>query len=305
MHRKVLITAILCLALTGGAVSQINSPNFRYVSFSFPGATNGTVARGINNLGEIVGYFIIGRSDCSFFLSCELHGFKVVNGKFTRIDVAGATQTEVLGVNDGGDVVGTFATSDGHLHGFLLHHTGQLQKIDQPGANFTTANGVNNSLTVVGSSADGSGFTWKNGTFTTLDITNPGAGESETINGISNLGVIVGDLFRSDFFNAWQKAGPDLDVFQRIGGSDTHLNGVNARDDVVGSATALGGNGFVTFHSEASETGEQGEVLHPIAITFPGGSNTTPWSINYHQAIVGSYQSTSFPFAFHGFLAVH
>lgn len=304
MNRKVLIAAILCLALTGGAVSQINSPKFRYVSFSFPGATNGTVARGINNFGEIVGYYIIGRTDCSFFLSCQLHGFKAINGKFSTIDVPGATQTEVLGVNDGGDVVGAFASSDGHLHGFLLHHTGRLQKIDQPGSNFTSANGVNNSLTVVGNGV--TGFTWKNGTFTKLDITNHTiGGQSETLNGISNLGVIVGDLFASDFFNAFQKAGPDLDVFQRIGGSDTHLNGVNGRDDVVGTATALGGGGFVTFHSEASETGEHGEVLHPVRINFPGGEGTTPWSINFHQAIVGSYQDVNFPFAFHGFLAVH
>jgi probable HAF family extracellular repeat protein len=304
VNRKVLIASILCLAMTGAAFSQINSPKFRYVSFSFPGATNGTVARGINNLGEIVGYYIIGRTDCSFFLSCQLHGFKVVNGKFSTIDVPGAIQTEVFGVNDGGDVVGAFATSDGHLHGFLLHHTGLLQQIDQPGTNFTFANGVNNSLTVVGNGL--TGFIWKNGKFTTVDITNHAVGgESETINGISNLGVIAGDIFRADFFNAWQKAGPDLDVFQRIGGSDTHLNGVNARDDVVGSAAALGGQGFVTFHSEASETGEHGEVLHPVPIAFPGGSNTTPWSINFHQAIVGSYQDVNFPFAFHGFLAVH
>lgn len=301
MNRKVLITAILCLALTGGAVSQINSSKFRYVSFSFPGATNGTVARGINNFGEIVGYFIIGRSDCSFFLSCELHGFKVVNGKFTRIDVPGATQTEVLGVNDGGDVAGTFLTSDGHLHGFLLHHTGQLQKIDLPGSSSTFVNGVNNSLTVIGNNGDDSGgFTWKNGTFTPLNLAIPTNGESQSLNGISNLGVIVGDLFRADFFDAFQKAGPDLDIFQRIGGTDTHLNGVNGRDDVVGNGQ---GGGFVTFHSEASETGEQGEVLHPVLINFPGALNTTPWSINYHQAIVGSYQdSTS---KFHGFMAVH
>ena len=303
MNRKVLITAILCLALTGGAVSQINSPKFRYVSFSFQGGTNGTVARGINNFGEIVGFYIIGRTDCSFFLSCQLHGFKVINGKFSTIDVPGATQTEVTGVNDGGDVVGTFATSDGHLHGFLLHHTGQLQKIDEAGSSFTLANSVNNSLTVVGNSGDGStGFTWKNGTFTPLNLAVTANGENEALNGISNLGVIVGDLFRADFFNAWQKAGPDLDIFQRIAGTDTHLDGVNGRDDVVGFAS---GGGFVTFHSEASETGEHGEVLHPVPINFPGGSNTTPWSINFHQAIVGSYQDTSFPFAFHGFLAVH
>jgi len=302
VKQRILPILSLCLLLAGAAFGQINSPNFRYVSFGFPGAA-GTEARGINNFGVIVGFYKVGRSDCDFgFSGCQIHGFKVVSGKFTTINVAGSSQVKVLGINDGGDVVGAFATSDGHIHGFLLHHTGQFQQIDQPGSNFNSANGVNNSLTVVGNGT--TGFIWKNGTFTTLDITNHAVGgESETINGISNPGIIVGDLFRADFFNGWQKAAADLDVFQLIGGRDTHVNGVNGRDDLVGTAPGVLA-GFVSFHNEI-ETVESSstESLHPVPINFPNAFGTTPWSINYNQMIVGTYLDHNF--VPHGFLAVH
>ena len=186
------------------------------------------------------------------------------------------------------------------MHGFLLRHTGVLQKINQPGSSFTILTGVNNSLTVVGQG--NTGFTWKNGTFTTLDLTTPGAGESEDINGISNPGIIVGDLFRADFFNGWQKAGADVDVFQRIKGLDTRVNGVNGRDDLVGIATGTN-FGFVSFHQEPTETTETNEALKPVSIKFPGSQETIPWSINYSQSIVGTYTSANF--VQHGFLAVH
>lgn len=301
MNRRRIQALLVCLALAGTAFGQINSPTYHYVAINFPGAAS-TEAHGINNFGEIVGFFNIGVANCQFGSTlCRFHGFKLKNKVFTRIDIPGATDTRVLGLNDAGDVVGDYRTSDNNIHGFLLHHTGALQKINQPGSNFTSASGVTNSLTVVGTGI--TGFRWKNGVFTKVDITNHAVGgESETINGISNLGVIVGSLFRQDFQNAWQKAGSDLDVYQRINGLDTLLNGVNGRDDVVGTA-AVNGRGFVSFHVESNEAGETNEKLKPIAIRFPGTSDTTPWSINYAQAIVGTF--TGLDNVAHGFLAVH
>jgi hypothetical protein len=302
VNRRTSIVLLVCLAMAGTAFSQINSSTYRYVAINFPGASS-TVASGINNVGEIVGFFTTGVANCQFGSTiCKFHGFKLKNKVFTRIEIAGATNTRVLGVNDAGDVVGDYQTSDGHIHGFLLHHTGALQKINQSGSIFTSAAGVNNSLTVVGT-GEVSGFIWKNGVFTKLDITNHTVGgESETIHGISNLGVIVGDLFRQDFQNGWQKSGTDLDVFQRIQGSDTHINGVNGRDDLVGEGPGIG-SGFVSFHQESGETGEQSEALKPVRIHFPGSFSTSPLSINYAQAIVGSYNDSNQ--VAHGFLAVH
>ncbi|HST78836.1 MAG TPA: hypothetical protein VLN58_10145 [Verrucomicrobiae bacterium] len=301
MNRRFVQALVVCLALAGTAFSQINSSTYHYVAINFPGGAS-TEAHGINNFGEIVGFFNIGVANCQFGSTlCRFHGFKLKNKVFTRIDIPGATDTRVLGLNDGGDIVGDYRTSDSSIHGFLLHHTGTLQKINQPGSNFTSASGVNNSLTVVGTGI--TGFIWKNGVFTKLDITNHATGgESETINGISNLGVIVGSLFRQDFQNAWQKAGSDLDIYQRINGLDTLLNGVNGRDDVVGTATVLN-RGFVSFHVESSETGETSETLKPVRIHFPNATDTIPWSINYAQAIVGSF--TGSDNVSHGFLAVH
>src|SRR5579871_5247930 len=154
------LLAILCLNLlmAAAALGQINSSHFRYVSIDFPGA-KGTEARGINNSGEIVGFYMLGRSDCDFgFSGCSLHGFTLINGHFTTFSFPASQYTKILGVNDGGDVAGAYSTADGHIHGFLRHHTGALQTIDQSGSNFTSANGVNNSLSVVGNGV--TGFIW-------------------------------------------------------------------------------------------------------------------------------------------------
>jgi hypothetical protein len=292
---------LVCLFLASAGFSQINSSHFQYVSINVPGAT-ATIPRGINNFGEIVGsYQISGNPACGLGVNCVIHGFKLINGKFTRVDVPGALQTEIHGVNDGGDVAGTYFTSDGRLHGFLLRHTGQLTRLDAPGAQFTVANGVNNSLTVVGNG--NTGFIWKNGTFTKFDITVPNNGESEDLFGISNNGFLAGTIFRQDFFNGFQKAGTDLDVFARINGVDTHITAVNSRDDLLGAAPSID-QAFVAFHQESNETTEKNEpLLHIVPIHFPGSSGTQAWGINFNQSIVGSYIDSSNNT--HGFLAVH
>jgi len=294
---RLLTTLVVCLFLAGGGFSQINSTSFRYVAINVPGAT-ATIPRGINNFGEIVGfYFISGNPACGLGVNCVLHGFKLINHKFTRVDVPGALQTAINGVNDNGDVVGAYFASDGKLHGFLLLHNGHLVKIDHPGSNFTSPNGVNNSLTVVGDAT--TGFIWKNGKFTTFDITVPGNGESETLLGISNNGFIAGTLFRQDFNNGFQKTGSDVDVFARINGLDTHVVAVNSRDDILGAAPGVD-RSFVSFHEE-SNSNEL--VLKPVPIHFPGSSATMATGINFNQSIVGSFTDSSNHI--HGFLAVH
>ena len=276
------------------------------MSFSVPGSTS-TTARGINNLGEIVGFYdASGNTGCGFGVNCAIHGFKLINGKFTRVDIPGALQTEIYGVNDGGDLVGSYFTSDNTVHGFLLMHTGQLRHIDRPGTHFTLANGVNNSLTVVGDSNDANaGFIWKNGVFTTLNITVPGNGESQTLLGISNNGFISGTLFRADNFHGFQKTGSDLDIFSNFNDNDIRVMGVNARDDLVGQAPTFNDNaGFVAFHQESTETNENSEPpLKIVLLRFPGAVITTASSINYNQSIVGNYIDSAQ--RSHGFLAVH
>jgi hypothetical protein len=297
---QVVRTLFVCLALVCGAWAQIDSPNFRYVAINVPGAAQ-TAASGINNGGVIVGFYQVG-TNCipgTATPTCHTHGFKLANKKFTTIDIPGSRFTAILGLNDFSDTVGIFEDSAGKFHGFLRHHTGVVQRIDPTGPLFGGAAAVNNSLTVVGGN-----FSWHNGKFTRVDFTTPGLGEDQSLTGISNSGVIVGTLFHQDFENGILKAGSDFDLFPRINGTDTFVNGVNGRGDVVGIATAVPGQGYFSTHVEREPSGDKPErPLNPIRIHFPGASQTNPNAINFNQAIVGSYTDSSN--RTHGFLAVH
>jgi len=294
---------LACAAMCVAAVAQINTTNFKYVTFDFPGSL-ATEGRGINNNGEIVGWYQMPGTCPSS--GCVHHGFTLINKVFRTIDLGNKTFTEVHGVNDSGDLVGQYMGTDNQLHGFLLRHTGTLTTLNAPGAIAgvgTSANGVNNSLVVVGTAGQ-TGFVWQNGKFTTLDFRQPGLGEDERLNAISNNGFMVGAILRADFFRAWQKFGNDLDIFFRIGGLDTLAQGVNSRDDIIGSAT-LGG--WIAFRHEAVETTESAAEgdLHPHLFSVPGAATntTSPWGINFNQSIVGSYMDSAGHQ--HGFLAVH
>ena len=89
----------------------------------FPGSTT-TIARDINNLGQIGGYY----TDAT-----GTHGFLSNGSAFISIDVPGAQTTRVLGLNDVGQIVGTYTDSLGHAHGFL-GQDGTLATIDVAGA---------------------------------------------------------------------------------------------------------------------------------------------------------------------------
>src|SRR5262249_13340269 len=47
------------------------------------------------------------------------HGFLLSEGRYTTIDVPGSTLTELLGINDAGQIVGQYYESSGNAHAFL------------------------------------------------------------------------------------------------------------------------------------------------------------------------------------------
>ena len=68
---------------------------------TFPGASV-TVSNGINNLGEIAGYYLSGSSG--------YQGFLDLNGTFITINAPDSASTQIFGVNDSGDFVGLYTT---------------------------------------------------------------------------------------------------------------------------------------------------------------------------------------------------
>jgi probable HAF family extracellular repeat protein len=112
-----------------------------YTRIDPPGSVSTTVT-GINNKGQIVGYYeeSSGGPAQSFLYS---------RGTYTVLDVPGATNTLAYSVNDSGQITGFYQDSGGQEHGFL-YSRGTYTTINPPGGIGATANRINNSGQVVG-----------------------------------------------------------------------------------------------------------------------------------------------------------
>ena len=77
-------------------------------TLALPGSTV-TSATGINDVGQIVGYFVD---------AMGYHGFLYTGGSFSTLDVPGSTVTFATGINDVGQIVGYFGDAMGR-HGFV------------------------------------------------------------------------------------------------------------------------------------------------------------------------------------------
>ncbi len=116
--------------------------------------------------------------------------------QFTTIDYPGATSTNTGGINDAGDIVGSYTDTGGLNHGYLLGG-GKFTPIDYAGARHTWANGINSAGDIVGQYSDGTrqyGYLLRQGAFTSLDC--PGATFVRAF-AINSAGDITGDMGRA------------------------------------------------------------------------------------------------------------
>jgi hypothetical protein len=91
---------------------------------------------------------------------------------------------------------GFFTSASGGVDAFLQMHGGRTLTIAVPCASMTQAFGVNDENEIVGRYTTGKaanavthGFTWRNGTFTTVNYSTSGG---TTLNGVNDEGDIVG-----------------------------------------------------------------------------------------------------------------
>lgn len=161
---------------------------------------------------------------------------------FRTIDVPGAGATTVNGINNHGDVVGTFV-QDGIGYGFLFDGE-TFTTLTFPGAKSTMAKGINDAGQIVGSYSSSPfllgqhGFLFDHGEYTILDL--PDAGrriiEAEDIN---NHGQITGILADAEAVHAFLLEGED---YSRITVPDTHrTEGLGLNDAGVVAGRTLEG----------------------------------------------------------------
>ncbi len=131
----------------GPTTGWSETPQGTFESLVAPGDNAGyTVAYGMNDSGTIVGAFQQKEGASSAY-----HGFLYKNSSYTTYDIAGAASTELLGINDAGDLVGNSTVSGQPEQGFLqLASGGAPIAFAIPNASLTSVDGVNSSHTVVG-----------------------------------------------------------------------------------------------------------------------------------------------------------
>ena len=113
---------------------------YTYTTLNDPSGANGTVAFGINNSGEIVGYYVDSNG--------VMHGYLYSNGTYTAvtdpsalIDASvGGYGTYAHSINGSGQIVGIYADAGG-IHGFLYSGgtNGTYTTLDDPSTTPGTA----------------------------------------------------------------------------------------------------------------------------------------------------------------------
>jgi uncharacterized membrane protein len=278
-----------------------------------------TAANG-NSTNEIVGEF----DDADE----NTHGFVLNKGVFTQIDVPpalapgtkpGVVATSINGINAPGQLVGTYVVANGMPptttpHAFF-ENEGNFLTLDPPGSIRSQGGFINAQSQVVGTYRDANqkrhGFIWRNGTFTTFNVTNK---QGEIVDhdlfgtvalGINDIGAVVGDYVAKDETDLdnphrhgfLRSSKGDFTTFDVPDAVLTIGEGINNAGTIVGVYVLADGihHGFVlkngVFMTVDVPDSKNGNAPLPTDIN----------SINAKGEIVGSYDDSH---GTHGFLGV-
>jgi uncharacterized membrane protein len=241
---------------------------------------------------------------CNPFICSQTYSFS----SLSYTNSVGATN--VLGLNDEGQIVGTHshhASMNYPFQGFIASTTFtktlvNFQNIKILGSYTTSASGVNSVGQIVGSYQDKNsvshGFLKDTAGFTTIDF--PGASSTNAY-GINSSGDIVGSYFPC----AGSTGGTCGFVLSR--GVFTSIAVPNSGPQPATVATAINDSGTVVgYLLTCSPTcpGARGFLLKDGAFAvfnYPGGTNTIPHGVSNTDEIVGDFTFSDFTII-HGFL---
>jgi hypothetical protein len=269
------------------------SPSYTYTVINFPGSLF-TYAVGMN-LGaassktEIVGGYglDVGITPAGFL--ARVSPKKTVTEIYQTVKYSHApAQQAAQGINDSGQIVGTFVDSSGDFHGYE-RSGGKFSQIDVPfeGASETIPSAINNSGEVVGGYSETHGFTLIGGTYTSFDY--PGAIETEPF-ALNSAGDIVGSYTDTGGVgHAFSLSAGTYTSIDFPGAVETFASGINDGGDIVGTY-CLTGECISTFE------GAQGFLFSKggfTTIAIPGEFYTEALGINNNGVVVGFYQDAA------------
>ena len=197
--------------------------------------TNFSQARDINDRGDIVGSFI---GDDGFF-----HGFVLSKGVLTTLDFPSASQTQAFGINESGNVVGSWdlLDADGNLleeHGFKWKN-GVFTEVNFPGSVDSGINGINARGDFVGGWDAGldsqtHGFVCSNGQCFSFDVPFPEATFTQA-DRINALGHITGIYIDAEgVLHGFVAVGSNFTRLDFPDSTGTSAWGINSAGQIVG-----------------------------------------------------------------------
>jgi len=135
-----------------GYTYNVSTGSFHPVTL--PVAADSITATGINNRGDISGFYTSNGATSGFLLT---------HAGFRQLSFGSGNTTQALGVNQADEVVGSYLDGTGATHGFIWSH-GNLTTIDDPKTvhgptGMTVVNGLNNRGQLVGFYLDSAGNT--------------------------------------------------------------------------------------------------------------------------------------------------
>jgi probable HAF family extracellular repeat protein len=214
-------------------------------------------------------------------------GFVLERGRYTRFDAPDAVQqTNPLGINNRGVIVGKHTDAAGVDHGFRRDTRGRFVTIDFPGGVPTQLNKINDHGEIVGryETIPGvysfRGFLLTDGRLLRLDV--PGARYTQPL-GINNRGQVVGEYQTPDGTThgfLWRKG--RFATIDKPGAPATSLIDINDRGQILGAtADPADGAGLAALRPFVLD---QGRV---VSFRAPDAPLTFPYDLNNRGQIVG------------------
>jgi hypothetical protein len=295
------------LRKSDGEIVTFDAPNVGYGTQSGVFFGLGTSPTGINNRGDIVGYYTDANG--------AYHGFvRSARGKFRIIDDPSSTSapsaTIAQAINDWGTVVGFWFDSNLNSHGFVHQVDGSFATVDPLGDLFAECYHINDLGEVAGDWVDAATFTWhgmllhSEGKLVTFDAPNGG---NDTFGGLGQALNLWGN-FAGTYADAnygvhgyVRYANGKFAEFTAPGGGTSGFNGtwsasLNLLGTVVGYSVRPDGStvdGYVRF--------ADGKLIlanAPVA----GQQSTVAWAINDFNEVTGYWIDANG--AEHGFVAL-
>jgi len=226
-------------AADGSAVGFIRSPDGRISTpILNPNDNSGlTVLRAVNDEGVIAGFYGANVSS----------GFLLIEGKFQTVDFPGALATALRGVNNLGDVSGTYSVVDLNADefGFIIPRRGPpiSFKLSDPTGIGIVVGGINDLRQLVGYYTDATstlvGFLRQpSGQFVSVVVS--GAVSTQVI-GINDCGIVVGTYGDGSTAHGFYGRPGNLHSFNVPGAVATFAQGINNEGRLTGRyATADG-----------------------------------------------------------------